>query len=348
MSLDRAIEEARSAVKVKSATIERTKKLQEMSTLCDPQRMSQFRLRTLPYLTRYAEIKSIPREVDIATSDIDATGKQIYIPTELDFERIDAIVKYLTIASEYVPVTFHCTGYKPSNIASLCHSCGYNLCDYFSLKSITVECPFCAKVCHLSSRAVTKKMNKCSQTHYNSEYEDLSTFVKCIDYFQGKIVPRVDLTRLKFDLDEYFTEIEFKIGEVIKMMPLTEDGKRGDSNIEMMVNALKAKGYNCYDEIYFICNWYWGWKPHNISHLSEMLSTAFIKVQHVWQTMTVDERGRKSNIPARLILCELLRIYGYKCSRRDFKLPKNIEKYRPAWKKMCDQCGDPQIYFIDD
>jgi len=335
-------------VKIKTASEIRDRLIVEKLNLCNPQRIVEYRKRAEVYLKRYREIKSTPRKFDLYNPDIDEFGRKIYIPTEEDYQRIDVIVKYLNLVNEYIPVIIRCTGYKPSNISTLCHDCGCNLSDYVTVKSGSIECPFCGKVCYLGSRIITNKMNKCTQKHHNSEYEDLSTFVKTIEHFQGKIIPKISFETLEADLDEHFSKIGIDCGAKIRAQPNTPDGKKVGTNLELMVTALKERNYDCYDEIYFICNIYWGWIPHNISHLIDKLTDAFIKVQYVWQTLTIEERGRKSNIPARLILCELLRIFDYPCFRSDFKLPKNVDKYKPIWKIMCEKCGDPRIYFIND
>lgn len=313
---------------------------EDKQSLCGQNRLDEYKLKALPLLDAYNRIPKTENHIQLNND-----SSKHYYPTENDLSRIKIIRQYANLASNYIVVNYTCTGEKPSNISNLCLNCGTDLSKQVSQNNLIEYCPVCSHKCNVGK--IIKKIGRCDVDEYKptGTCNELGNFTKAMNHYQGNI----KLTKYRIEditqaLDKYFRDERCMIGEEIKLTrSLNAKGQREGTSVEMMHAAMQALKIDCYNYINYICREYWGWVLPNISHLHDVLISDYMKTQAVRATLSIDERGGKSNIPVRLRLCEHLIKRGWNCSRSDFKLPNDIEKYLPGWEIMCRKSGVPEL-----
>ncbi len=91
---------------------------------------------------------------------------------------------------------------------------------------------------------------------------------------------------------------------------------------------------------------YWEWQQPQISHLETKFLDMYHKTQAVFNRL---EKTRKSSISTQLRLYHQLELLGHVCQITEFKIPKGtagIVEQEELWRRMCEEAGDPEIYYI--
>ena len=309
---------------------------------CSEDRVSDFKNKAIPLLNEYNRIPKTINIIDFGKSNDN------YYPTEDDLARIKVIKDFVNIASSYIEINMVCTGEKPSNASTLCLNCGIDL----SMKKTNAQyieyCPSCNYRC--SMKQLISKVNRSDVDEHKptGTCNELGNFVKAINHYQGNVkLTKYSIVEISELLDDYFTKNGLPIGvTVIETRSLNKRGQREGTSVDMMIKAMKSKCIDCYNYVNFICRSYWGWELPCISHLYDIIISDYIKTQEVRCTLSIEERGGKSNIPVRLRLCEHLKKRGCDCEREDFKLPNDIEKYIRGWEIMCEKSGVPELMAV--
>ena len=145
------------------------------------------------------------------------------------------------------------------------------------------------------------------------------------------------------------------IGEYVKEMLLDPEGHRGVGTLKDMLTALEAVGLSrYYGDVHKVCERYWGWKLHNISHLETQIIEDCCKIKPIFD----ENKGeRKSNLGYWYTLWRCLDRLNYGVSPDDFKIastPKIIDFYERMWNIFCkvlgwgihDSIGRKRIYYL--
>lgn len=333
------------AISIAKSDAERTEhmtnleELQKQKAELTQDKLQKYIDAAVPLLNRYS---AIPKRNDIIDTNVDDS---VYYPSKDDLDRIKVIKQYINVASKYIVINYVCSGEKPSNVGTLCLNCGADLSD----KTIDADsidyCPNCRHKCNVKSTFA--KIHRCDidENVPTSTCNDLGNFLKAIEHYQGNI----KLVKYRIEdiinlLDSYFIKEGFPTGEEIKRTrPLNSKGQRDGTSVQKMIDAMKDQKISCYDYVNYICREYWGWILPNISHIKDIIVSDYNKTQMIRSTLSIEERGGKSNIPVRFRLLEHLKKRGWDCDRSDFKLPNDVDKYVPGWKIMCQKSGIPEL-----
>jgi hypothetical protein len=312
---------------------------EEKRRKCNPQRLATYLEKSSILIKKYEAIPKSRNLVDVNNSDMN------YYPTENDLKRIAVIKEFMSLVSNYIEIRYVCTGEKPSNIDTLCHECGRDLAPIAQNVRVIKYCHYCSYQCNIKLPLVKVPRSEIDESKPALTCNELNNFIKAINHYQGNIKPaQYEMEDVRAKLDEYFIAEGLPTGEQIKATrPLNSRGQREGTTVDMMHRAMKTKKIKCYDCINYVCREYWGWVLPDISHLEDVIISDYNKTQAVRSSLTVEERGGKSNIPVRLRLCEHLKKRGWNCDVEDFKLSTDYEKYLPGWKLMCERSGDPDL-----
>lgn len=312
----------------------------------NPERMNEYKVRANKILAAYRSTPRPPIGVGSGT-------RGCYYPTEIDLERIHVITSFLTLATEYIKLTFVCTGYHAYDPVHRCRECNFDLTAVPANSNGCQVCPGCSASNMFRpsfSHADSSASSGGARVKHRS-YEDISNFDKARKRYFGELKPKVDLDKLTAALNEYFIQNKYPhlTKDEIFKQPRDERGRHVDTTIELLKTALKRTGYSCYNDMNFITHFYWGWELPEGSDKEELITEIYQITKDVWNTMTPEEKGRSSNIPVQYRLFKILQILSIPCDFTDFKMShsNNIQQYDNAWRIICSRCTqNPIIRFI--
>jgi hypothetical protein len=305
------------------------------------------------YKNRANKILSIYRNTPRPPIGVGTGTRGCYYPTEIDLERINVITSFLSLAAEYIKLTFVCTGYHTYDPIHRCKECSFDLTAIPTNSNGCQICPGCSTSNNYRPSFIQSDASSSVVTHRvkHRSYEDVSNFEKARKRYFGELKPKVDLEKLTIALDQYFIESKYphltKV-EICKQ-PRDERGRHVDTTIELLKKALKQTGYSCYNDMNFITHFYWGWELPEGSDKEDLIMDIYQCTKDVWNTMTPEEKGRSSNIPVQYRLFKILQILDIPCDFTDFKMShsNNIQQYDNAWRIICSRCTqNPIIRFI--
>ncbi|GIW70169.1 MAG: hypothetical protein KatS3mg101_0916 [Patescibacteria group bacterium] len=240
---------------------------------------------------------------------------------------LDLIEKYITVASDYVEFDV----IREFDKKILCEGCGKQSSD-------DTECECGYKALSYVNEIVYKDIDRLNSSG-KTEYDDRSNFIKALDQFSGKTHIAIP-SKLYKDLDNYFTSIGFYTGEEVKKrFKLLDNGKRENTSIQILIQALSAtKNSQYYGCVNHIAMNYWGWKPPDISDIRQQIIKDYEETQKVYEE--IKERGSSLNVQLRLYLH--LKARDYPCELTDFKTissRESLEYHDRMWKIMCERTG---------
>jgi hypothetical protein len=311
----------------------------------DSKRLETYKELSEPLLSVY---RSVPRpSIDINAG---CSFGRPYHPTDVDRARIDAIMNYLALANNYIKIEYVCTGLIAFDPVNRCGSCCYDLTYVSSTNSGIQVCPECGTNNNYRHPIIFDPNSNTSLTPSSKSrgYEDIGNFRKTFRRYLGEIKPTVDMDKLVESLDQYFISRKMGSGLEMRNRDRDERGRCLETSVTTMVNALKATGYSsCYEDINYICHYYWDWPLPNAKYLEEIIMEDYRCTQEVWANMSEAEKGRKSSISTHYRLFKHLQIRGFQCYITDFKMPQpsTIQAYDNLFRIMCERCGRPDIIF---
>lgn len=254
--------------------------------------------------------------------------------------RLSLISKFLTIASEYVSANV--VRVLDSARDDVCEWCGTELdmCDANS------QGGYVCSVCH------SEKIGSASQAVHsndnNEEVESFENFKRSTAHYDGTcpcVIPPI----VYKELDEYFAGLGMPTGEEVRKME-PRFRFRGDTNPEMLRSALEAINRKYYTDIYKIGHEYWGWEIPDLTNYKEPMFANYRKTQPIFTALPQDVKQRVSSLSTQLRMWLELTLVGFECYRIEFKIPvdeESIANQLRLWKIMCDNCPDPDVYFIE-
>lgn len=256
-------------------------------------------------------------------------------------ERHNLISRFLTIAEKYIDINI----VRETEVRDICHNCGtqYNERSHDRDQFSNDYC----KNCYVERVTVSKipfyrDINRINTSTINN-YEDRDNFYKAIIRFQGK--QQVNFPDdIYTKLDNYFKSYNFPTSEVVKSLPLNENGRRGDTNKTLMYKALSEINLPCYyEDINLICQNYWGWRLPDISGLEATLMEDYDIFQSVYRKIKID---RKSSLNTDYILFVLLKRRNFPCTSDDFKCITTQEilyRYEETRRKVYEELEKTNI-----
>lgn len=282
--------------------------------------------------------------------DMDQTAEYI----ELDEEgkkRIKSIDNYLNFAKNYINIDIVRYNNYPTNV---CLNCGTSLEDNVVLDTGCHYCP--NPECNVEYYPVvhTKmpKDNTRITPNYIVEDDSIENFKKAFDRYQGcQSRSHINIDELIEDLDIYFIQLGRQTGDEIKLLPLNNRGRRGDTDPKMLWTALEGIGKTkLLEDTNLIGHLYWGWKLPDVGRYKETVFNQYIKTQASYYKIPLEEKTRTSSLGTQYRLWRQLELAGYECYRDEFKIAENDESlltHDNLWRLMCKGCNDSSIRYIE-
>jgi hypothetical protein len=255
------------------------------------------------------------------------------------------ITKYLEIARHYIQIDV----IRETGSANICPGCQMDLTDVPKDEETGIQTcpnPHCGyEKLNLFRAPVSSETNKATTGGRNG-YDDRDNFYKALMRYQGKQPNRLpdNLTKV---LDDYFRSYGLPTSDLVRKMPLTERGTRGNTTRELMYRALFETGNaSYYEDVNLICHIVWLWTLPDISHLEDQIMDDYDKTQKVYECIW---KNRKSNLNTQYRLFKHLQLRGHKCSIDDFKMVKTreiLEYHDSIWEIMTTSANLPFIRTI--
>lgn len=270
---------------------------------------------------------------------------------EMDAElrhRIYLIDKYLDIAAKYIRIDVIRINNRPTDI---CAGCGISLAKVGPSDEGTIRCPDLDCQTEHNMTILTKLSKDGSRLNINNSTDDesIENFIKAFIRYQG-LQPDQPDDILYDELDDYFERHDRPLGDEIKQLPLNSRGRRGDTDHQMLWNALSQIGRSeYYEDANLIGNIYWGWELHNVMEYKEIIINHYNKTQKVFYEIPPEERCRNSSLGTQYRLWRHLQLVGHECYMDEFKIASNsdsIKLHNKLWFLMCQGCNDPDIYYM--
>lgn len=338
--LEKQLQLERSKVGQPQILRERTKSLNvisEMRTkikdISSRKIINEYNLESSKLLTRYREIGPSQRKMSFIDGKIENDEDELK-----SLERIRVIHDYLIIAGRYLPIS----QVREIEYSYTCLGCDYPMDDVVVSDSGFQICPKCQTEHNYSGVAVNDKESSGGKTNYDNSDNFLKAFLRYIGEQPNKIH-----SELYDDIERYFISRGKPSGKDIRTMPHTKRGRKVGTDLIMLHDALQKTGHSdFYEDANLIAHNYWGWKLPEVKHLKDKIMKHYSLTQEVYSNL---ERERKSSIGTQLRLFKQLQLIGHECNFDDFKIPKSdsLVEQLALWKKMCDGCEDPEIYYID-
>ena len=297
---------------------------------------NEYLKKTEYYLEEYKKLGPISQVVSFLSNN--KTGKIIAPESDKKQKmRHSIIFNYLQICSKYISIDL----IRDIPNTDCCPGCGVKVEDYPLIddESGASICPNCG----------LERINIIRQPFYadgsrvnnsRNNYEDRINFEKVLARYQGKQNNKPP-KELYEKLDQWFVENGLYSSEYYKNLPLIDGKKKGTSRILMYkaLGEIKCSGY--YDDINLIMNVFWGWTLPDVSHLETKIMKDYDTFQIVFEEV-LDKEGRKSSLNSQWRLYKHLKRLGWKCNKKDFKIPTTpniLEYHKRKWNEGCTVLG---------
>ena len=330
---------------MRNRTLDNIRKLQaEISQIESGERLRKYNNRVSDILAKYRQYNG-----KVKTIIFDVEEKEEYQEMGDDVRRrIGLIDQYLDIASEYIQIDVIRINNRPSDI---CSGCGTSLAKVATNEDGTIRCPNeeCQTEHNVIILAKLAKDGSRINTINTADDESIDNFLRALTRYQGLQQDHPDES-LYDELDSYFARHDRPSGEEIKILPLNERGRRGDTNHRMLWNALSQIGRSeYYEDANLIGHLYWGWTLPNVAQYKETIILHYNKTQKVFYQIPIEERGRTSSLGTQYRLWRHLQLVGHECYMDEFKIaenPESIRTHNRLWRLMCEGANDPDIQYI--
>jgi len=270
------------------------------------------------------EIKGI---ITIQTSKKNKEDPNIII------ERLKIIQKYLLICEYYIKLNLHFIIPSINN----CPVCSESISNWIeNEEGITIcKCGY-EKILPYSNQSYNDANR--IDIGIKNNYDDLSSFIKRMDAFEGKQDYKLPKELYK-QLNKYFISKDLPSTEEIKMYPLLPNGKKDKTSIKLLIEGLlSTNNPTYYKDLEVIAHELWGWKLGCLDNYRENMIKDYKDTQLVYEKI----KQRESSLNINLRLFWHLKARGYPCEYIDFKTitsQTSIEYHITMFKEMCRQTG---------
>lgn len=281
-------------------------------------KINTYRKQSQPYITEYRYLKSRHQPV------------------------LSIIHKYLTLAKQYIVIEVT----RIINMSDCCMNCQTPLLNSTVNGDGVIRCPECGNE---HQTVNTTKVNDGNKDQNLNTENDMENFMKALTRYQGlqPNPPMIIYTKL----DTYFRQRKLPTSTEIKALPYNDRGKKGNTNKEMLCQALAQIGYaSYYEDVNLIGHVYWDWKLPDLTGLKDIILRHYTITQKSFYKIPLEVRGRISSLGTQYRLWRHLQLIGHICYSDDFKIAENIDSlqnHHRLWKLMCELSNDPDIYYID-
>ena len=262
--------------------------------------------------------------------------------------RIYLIEKYLSIAADYIQIDVIRIINVPSDI---CTGCGASLAKVVPNEAGSIRCP--EITCQTEHNMITLSKLSKDGSHINvnptTDDDSIDNFIRTFMKYQGLQNERPPEC-LYEELDKYFIGLGKMAGAEVKLLPLNNRGRRGDTDHKMLWTALSAIGYSdYYEDSNLIGHIYWGWTLPNVMQYKELIISHYNKTQKIFYQIPAEIRQRNSSLGTHFRLYKHLQLVGHDCAVDEFKIASNessLDRHIKLWRLMCEGANDPDIYYI--
>lgn len=330
---------------IREKTLESMKKLQDEITQIESG--DKLRLYDSKVKNILSEYRKFNGQVKTVLFEIDEEEHYEELNDDLRY-RISLIEQYLDIACDYIQIDVIRLNNRPSDI---CTGCGMSLAKVATTDEGTIRCPNpeCQTEHNMIILAKLAKDGSRINTNSNTDDESIDNFLRAFTRYQGLQPDRPDESIYE-DLDNYFSRCGRPLGAEIRVLPLNNRGRRGDTNHKMLWDALSQIGHSeHYEDANLIGHLYWGWDLPKVMHLKEPIIDKYHKTQKVFYQIPAEERGRNSSLGTQYRLWRHLQLEGHECYMDEFKIaenPESIRTHNRLWRLMCEGANDPDIQYI--
>lgn len=291
-----------------------------------------------PLIEEYKTMIPKKRQIDFTATE--KKKQEILEEEEKDpkyWKKMRLIRKYLDFAQNYINITI----IQKKKNTNRC-GCGYDLTNVFIDNFGTQVCPKCKTERYIIGFNLYKSDTLASR----NDYSDRDNFEKALMRYQGKQIDKIP-DSLFTDLDAHFIARGKSTSVDIAKLPRNKRGRKNGTDLPMLYKALLDTGYSSlYEDANLIAHRYWGWKLPDVSHLEALIMEDYEKTQRVYNMLP---KERSSSLGTQFRLFKHLELRGHTCTVSDFKIVKmreSLEYHDQTWRIMCEECGDPEIYFI--
>jgi len=285
--------------------------------------------KTKPILDKYSYLKSLQ---ELSEDDKEA--------------KIRLIINFIDIARIYMKID---VVHEKTNSAPRCKNCNRELTSVEVSTDGLQICP-CGTDRYVSKNDIflDGMLKSVSQTKdYSDELNFVKTFHRC--YGGQKIT--FDIDEVISILDNYFVSIGYQKAEYYKNeLSYNARGKKDGTSLYLLLEGLKMTHLSkLYEDANYIGREMWGWKLLDILHLEQVVKNDYRSTQKVYEGIPKEDRDRKSSLSTQFRLFKHLQLRGVDCVLEDFKVPSQREslcKQDRIWQYMCNNAGDPNIYYI--
>lgn len=296
-----------------------------------------------PLLDKYNSIPKHVKYVDISDRNTDRDEHEV-VDSD-DQERIDCIMKFLSIASSYIQLDI--TRERDIQPINKCKNCGYNLKDV----EIDIDGQ---QVCPCGYGRYKNKMDTMIDCGIpispNKDYSDENNFKKTLIRFMGMQKINYDIQAVCDELDRYFISIGHKPAIYYRTMAPDAYGRKDGTSLSLLLDGLKEiKQPKLYEDANLIGSHLWGWVLLDLTGILETIMSDYRETQKVYESRPTSSRGRKSCLSTQLRMYGHLLIRGAMVQRNQFKIPKQREsliKQDQLWMEMCQGANNPNIYYV--
>jgi hypothetical protein len=314
----------------------------EIELIESGQKAFQYLEKSRPILDKYDKIPKTIKMIDIAR-DVCEDDDSL---NENDEMRVEVILEFCAMAGEYIKLDVIREMSKVK--LGRCKTCGYDL------RNIEVSIDG-RQICICGAERYKTKIDKVIEDgskpgSTTKDYSDEQNFKKAFHRFIGVQKINFDVNLVCAALDTYFRSVGYKSAEYYRAQEPNARGKKDGTSLQTLLGGLKAiKCPKLYEDANFIGSHLWGWKLHDLLHMEETIMSDYRETQKVYDSMTLEERGRKSSLSTQFRLYGHLRVRGVYVILEDFKIPNQREslcKQDFIWKRMCAGANNSNIYYI--
>lgn len=310
----------------------------EIKDITSGSRFNKYMTQIKPIIEAYSTIGPIINKIkfgeEVATVRIDDPNAGL---------RIELIDRFIEIACNYIEINL----VRDVKENYKC-KCGESLSGIFINDDGVQICSECNHHTYTPQYSNTEQINDTTKiTGKNKDdYDSWENLYKALIRHQGRQINKITPALIKA-LDTYFANNKLPTIEDAKSLELDAKGRRIGTTFQMMLKALQdIKEPDYYEDARLLCKIIWGWTLRDLSHLEARIHADYILTQDVFNEMYKD---RTSSIGTQYRLFKHLQLVGEDCNTGDFKLSimrEVIIEVEEIWKVMCDNAGDPRIYFI--
>ena len=237
-------------------------------------------------------------------------------PMKKDKKKRKIIQKYLKIAARYTDIDVSSSNNCSSQIK--CVNCNNKT---FDIDNTTYICSVCfteqiINNNNTSSYNDNERINMYTKYTYNKQ----THFKDAIKQYQGKQNSTIP-DAVYNDLEEQFRRLHLLLD--------SEDKKIKYKNItkDLILILLKELGYNKhYENVHLIHYVFTGEKPHDISHLEDVIINDFNILLNLYDKKYKQTTTRKNFINTQYVLYQLLTRHRYICNKKDFMALKTVDR----------------------